>query len=196
MTSQRPLFDLPESASARYNVFLGIFPDRPAAERSVERAVRIREKLGLRGRIRPVDHLHVTLHFLGRRAAVPPELMAAMERIGASAATEVPAFDVELDRVIGFQNRRREGPVVLSCADEANASLRELQRTLGEGLAREGIRMARARFVPHLTLLYDRRRIREEMVEPVRWRVEDVVLVRSEVGATKYVELGRWGLRG
>ncbi len=51
-------------------------------------------------------------------------------------------------------------------------------------------------FNPHITLLYDRQGIEEESVSPVSWLVDEIVLIHSEVGDTKYHELGRWKLRG
>jgi 2'-5' RNA ligase len=128
---------------------------------------------------------------------VPPKWAAALDEVCGKVAAQVPGFELILDRVICFQNRRRESPVVLSCGQAANPSLRSLHRHLLEELARVGFRVGnRAHLVPHLTLLYDRRGLRETPIEPVTWPVQEVVLVRSEVGATKYVPLGRWPLRG
>jgi len=196
MKPQRAPFNLLERAAGRYNLFLGIFPDRFIAEEIVSRAGRLRENLGLRGRIRPVDHLHVTLHFLGRCMEVPPELVPVMNEICGEAVARWPSFEVMLDRVLCFRNQRRESPVVLGGDQAGNAPLRELQGKLGEGLAQRGCRVNRSgRFVPHLTLLYDRRGLDETSIEPVSWLVREVVLVLSEVGATKYVRLGCWTLR-
>lgn len=197
MKPQRAPFNLLEQAAGRYNLFLGIFPDRFTADQIVHRAGRLRENLGLRGKIRPVDHLHVTLHFLGRCLEVPPALVPVMDEVcGEVAGRRRPRFEVMLDRVLCFRNQRRESPVVLGGDQVGNAPLRELQRELGEGLVQRGCRVNKSgRFVPHLTLLYDHRAPEETSIEPVSWPVREVVLVRSEVGATKYVRLGCWTLR-
>jgi 2'-5' RNA ligase len=53
-----------------------------------------------------------------------------------------------------------------------------------------------SKFVPHVTLLYDRQVLAPTPINPVAWKVEEIVLVRSEVGATKYEKPGRWKLGG
>jgi 2'-5' RNA ligase len=50
-------------------------------------------------------------------------------------------------------------------------------------------------FVPHMTLLYDRRMVAEQAVDPVRLAVSDFTLVHSLVGQSRYIELARWPLR-
>jgi 2'-5' RNA ligase len=51
-------------------------------------------------------------------------------------------------------------------------------------------------FTPHVTLLYDRRCIDEQPIEPVGWTVREFALVLSLIGKTQHVPLGRWQLRG
>jgi 2'-5' RNA ligase len=53
-----------------------------------------------------------------------------------------------------------------------------------------------SKFVPHVTLLYDKQILAPMPIDPVIWRVEEMVLVRSEVGVTKYERPGRWKLGG
>jgi 2'-5' RNA ligase len=50
--------------------------------------------------------------------------------------------------------------------------------------------------VPHLTLLYDKKHFDSTGIKPVFWTVREIVLVASEVGATKYHLLGRWEFGG
>ena len=46
------------------------------------------------------------------------------------------------------------------------------------------------------TLLYDERRVAEHAVETVGWTVKEFALVHSLYGRARYVQLGRWPLRG
>jgi len=61
-------------------------------------------------------------------------------------------------------------------------------RLLGERVA--------SSFTPHVTLLYDGRVVTERLVEPIRWTVREFVLVRSLLGKTRHIVIGRWPLRG
>jgi 2'-5' RNA ligase len=49
---------------------------------------------------------------------------------------------------------------------------------------------------PHVTLLYDKREILQQIIEPVRWTVREFALVRSLIGHRMHVPLQRWQLRG
>ena len=60
------------------------------------------------------------------------------------------------------------------------------------------LRLARrvsAQYTPHLTLLFDERRVVERGVEPIGWTVRELVLVRSLHGQARHVALGRWPLK-
>jgi 2'-5' RNA ligase len=47
-------------------------------------------------------------------------------------------------------------------------------------------------FTPHVTLAYGDQQLPEQAIGPVSWRAADFVLIHSELGRTKYNELGRW----
>ena len=49
-------------------------------------------------------------------------------------------------------------------------------------------------FTPHMTLLYDQRRLPLQPVQPLRWHVGEFLLVRSFLGQTRYQLEGRWQL--
>ena len=49
---------------------------------------------------------------------------------------------------------------------------------------------------PHLTLLYDRRKLEEQPIDEIGWSVRDFVLIHSLYGLSRHVPLGRWPLRG
>jgi 2'-5' RNA ligase len=48
----------------------------------------------------------------------------------------------------------------------------------------------------HVTLLYDKRVVDEQPIEPISWTVREFVLVRSLHGQTRHTDVARWQLRG
>jgi 2'-5' RNA ligase len=64
---------------------------------------------------------------------------------------------------------------------------------LGRSLVKIGFRRgAITDFTPHVTLLYDRRNVEEQPIEPISWTVREFVLIHSMQGHT---HLARWPLR-
>ena len=51
-------------------------------------------------------------------------------------------------------------------------------------------------FTPHVTMLYDRRRVPGQSIEPIGWRVTRFVLVHSLLRKTEHRRLGEWELIG
>jgi RNA 2',3'-cyclic 3'-phosphodiesterase len=49
---------------------------------------------------------------------------------------------------------------------------------------------------PHVTLLYDKRVIDEQPIEPISWTVREFVLVRSLHGQSRHIDVARWQLHG
>ncbi|MBO9662566.1 2'-5' RNA ligase family protein [Dokdonella sp.] len=175
-------------------LFLAVYPDAAAAERIAALAQTLRERHGLRGRPLAAERLHVTLHHLGDYVDVPGDVVrmagAAAERVEAS------PFEVGFDRAESFAARSGKKPFVL-LGEHGIAHLAELQRALGEALRASGLaRWVAPRFTPHVTLLYDDAAIAAQPVEPVRWRVEEFVLVHSLLGRSQHTPLARWRLRG
>ena len=52
--------------------------------------------------------------------------------------------------------------------------------------------LAKKAFMPHVTLLYAERSVEEHPIEPIRWTVNEFVLIHSMHG---HVHLARWPLR-
>jgi 2'-5' RNA ligase len=81
--------------------------------------------------------------------------------------------------------------------DDGIAGVYALHDELHRALAEAGLVRPRARdFEPHLTLLRDRIAAPEEFIEPVRWRVQEFVLLDSVHGEGRHELLGRWALGG
>ncbi len=74
--------------------------------------------------------------------------------------------------------------------------LRRLQRALATTMeAAEIGHHIRKRFNPHVSLLYCQQPMACEPIAPIRWRVNELILIDSLVGRGKHFELGNWPLR-
>src|SRR5690242_9431844 len=101
--SERPMDDsqAPAPANDGRSLFLGLFPSPDTAQALARRGAVIVDSLGLRASrvIRP-ERLHVTLHFLGRFAEPPQDLV---ERpVQAVARVELAPLEVAFDTAHGF----------------------------------------------------------------------------------------------
>ena len=170
-------------------LFFAVMPDAASAARIAELADGLRGDHGLEGRPLARERLHVTLHHLGDYAGLPPGLLAKAQQ--AAARVRLPAFEVCFDQVGSFSGSRQH-PFVLRSehgAELLHGLHRELVRCLqGVGGKPEPT------FTPHLTLLYDKRRLPLQPVQPLRWLVREFVLVRSYLGQTRYQMEGCWAL--
>lgn len=196
MDQQLVLFDTPEPAPAKYSVFLAVFPPPLMARHIPDLAMEIRGRYGLHGGVRPLNHLHVSLYPLGGCFEVSERVIHFVGQICEVVVASMPAFEVRFDRVISFNGGRPGNcPLVLVNRSGGNAQLRKLRQALDTEFSKFRRRGGgNLRFDPHVTLLYDQQSIPEEPIEPVSWVVDEIALVFSEVGATKYERLGRWKL--
>lgn len=194
MGQQPARFATPAPAPARYSLFLAIFPDPCTARRILKRATVLRDEYGLSGKLRPLDHLHVTLHYMGRYSVVPARVGHAIGQICEAPTALMPSFEVTFDQVMSFRGRAGNRPFVL-IGKNGNPALLEFHRLLlAEFAKHQWPKVVNSKFNPHVTLLYDKKNIEEKPIDPVSWTVGEIALVCSEVGATKYHRLGRWML--
>jgi len=153
-----------------------------------------RDQFGLRGKFRPRNILHVTLHHIGDYPETPERIIEMASEACATAFTSQPSLEITFDHVKSFSGRPGNLPFVL-VNPSGNEPLTELHRRLITELAKRKL-ASRGDFklVPHVTLLYDRERVPEQPVTPVSWRVNEVVLILSYLGETKYERLRCWPL--
>jgi 2'-5' RNA ligase len=169
------------------------FPDALTAARVTRLAQRWRREFELTAVSLPTSRFHVSLRSLGEYDELEvPEIIINKAR-QAAAAVRMNPFVVALNRLQSFSRSDGKHPVVL-LGDEGVVGLEILQRSLCNALRMAGLR-GRSNFTPHMTLLYDCRRIAEQPVDPVCWTVREFALVLSLVGRTKYVLLARWQLQ-
>ena len=75
-------------------------------------------------------------------------------------------------------------------------AIHALNRQMCEAMSAAGIgRRMSSQFVPNMTLLYDRRMVAEQAVEPVHLTVREFALVHSLVRQSRHIELARWPLQ-
>jgi 2'-5' RNA ligase len=112
----------------------------------------------------------------------------------AAATIDVAPFEVVFDRVASFA-RRAHLPLVLR-GGEGAAGLVVLQKALGVALNAMGIASGEKRaYTPHVTLLYDDRRLPAQDVEPIAWVAQELVLVRSLLGRSRHQPIASWPLQ-
>ena len=147
---------------------------------------------GLSGTSVPQERLHVTLHWLGDYDdVVPQELLCGAQ--DAACHVDMAPFRVGFDR-IGSPGLEMGGLALTGSAELK--SLRLFQRALGAAMRATAARgSVRTRFNPHVSLLYCKRHVPPEPIAPIRWTVDELVLIDSWLGYGKHVDLGRWRLQ-
>ncbi len=176
-----------QSASRISRLFFAAVPEAVAAARISRLAHVLKRAHKFDGKVIEPERLHVSLFFLG-------ELSEQSVQVAREAAAEVrvPPFEVLFDRSASFGGKPGNRPLVL-IGDDGLDRLKSFRRTLGIALARKGLRyLARKDFTPHITVLYADRSVEEHPIEPIRWVVNEFVLIHSMHG---HVHLARWPLR-
>ncbi len=168
-------------------LFFALWPDEELRLRLAE----LLESGGFRsaaGRAVAAENLHVTLRYLG---AISPAQQECAERVAAAIRAE--GFSITLNRVGYWAGPR----VAWLGTDSIPAPLQRLVAELESGLQGCGLPPETRPYRPHLTIL---RRARPgglpRHIEPLPWRLEDFVLVRSIAvpGGVSYETVSRWPL--
>ncbi|HKT95401.1 MAG TPA: 2'-5' RNA ligase family protein [Paraburkholderia sp.] len=178
-----------------HHLFFAVMPDPDTAARIAGMNGWLRSELRIKTRLLGTERLHITLHSLGNFVRVPEMIVARACAAAAAATIDVPPFGVTLDRIFSFNGQPGHWPLVLTGSAGLDA-LTGFQRRLGSALGRARLRVSRARFTPHLTLLYGEGKLDPRAIEPVAWTVRELVLIDSWVGKTYYDIKGRWPLKG
>jgi 2'-5' RNA ligase len=170
-------------------LFFSIFPDQAAAVRIANTAEHFRRAYGFKGAPLLIERFHVTVQGLGNYDGLPRNVIA--KAIEAGAAVMSRPFEVAFDRVTGFAG----SDALVLCGGDGVDGIVMFHHDLGVAMRRSGL-SAGSQFTPHITLVYDGRRIEEQFIEPIRWTVRDFVLVHSLRGRTMHIPLERWHLGG
>jgi RNA 2',3'-cyclic 3'-phosphodiesterase len=167
-------------------LFFALWPTEALRERIRTETRPITEPIG--ARTLAAANFHVTIEFLGE---VPDARLDAALQAGA--ATHGNAFNLVLDRVEAF---RRSGVLSLVPSQPPSA-LNELVDQLRFNLLDRQFRLQHQSFRPHVTLVRDLRRpVPPATIAPLPWRVEEFVLVESQLGrdGSRYSVLATWPL--
>jgi RNA 2',3'-cyclic 3'-phosphodiesterase len=171
---------------ASVRLFFALVPDTSLrlAFGELARAVARRS----RGRSISADHLHLTLAFLGD---VPAAAMPMLRAIGDA----IPPIGAIL--VFDTLGAWRASGVAWVAPAVVPQTITDLHATLSAALVREGFVLEERAFRPHVTLA--RRCVQPQprtRCEPLRWRVDQVCLVGSELQpeGPVYREIASWPL--
>lgn len=182
-----------EAPAPRQVLFFAVRPDPAALERAARLATRLRHELGITGHAVAPERYHITLCAFGPRARLREAPEQAMAR--AAATLEAAPVEVRLDAFGHFRGRRNH-PLILLGDERTARDLGALRERLAVALLRQGIPVERQpAFLPHMTLFYqDGECPPRQSVEPVAWRAEEFLLIRSWQGLGRHDVLGRWAL--
>jgi 2'-5' RNA ligase len=142
-------------------LFFSIFPDQAAAVRIANTAEHFRRAYGLKRAPLLTDRFHVTVHGLGNYDGLPLSVVA--KATAAGTAVTVRPFDVAFDRITTFAG----GNALVLCGGDGVDGLEMFHQALASAMRNSGL-CASLQFTPHVTLLYDGRRIEEQFIEPIR----------------------------
>lgn len=171
--------------------FFAVRPDDNAAIAIMEAARVCSAYHGLSGRRYGADRLHVSLVAVESARGVSNDEVAAAMR--AAAKVRTAPFEVAFDRVCTFSGRATS-PIVLRCGAGAS-ELVELRMALRLEFVKSGLWPGPPGFEPHVTMLWDRRRVPEtSLPQPIHWTVESFVLVKSLVGRSRHIDVCEWRL--
>jgi RNA 2',3'-cyclic 3'-phosphodiesterase len=173
-------------SGATQRVFFALWPDARARADLVRAARRMHRVL--QGQPTRDDSIHLTLAFLG---AVAVENLPRLLEPPAGVFTS--AFLLTLDDW-GCWTRNGIG---WTAPSHIPGPLRGLAANLEGWLRGAGFELERRAFTPHVTLVRKAQCAPlPEPMEPIEWRVEDLVLVRSAVSpaGSRYQSIGRWPL--
>lgn len=196
MEQQLDFFGVQTKPEPKYRLFVGVFPSAQAVEHIAELQQETKQKFGLSGNFRRRQILHVTLHHIGDYPEISEHVIDGASRACETAFAGVAPFEVTFDHVMSFAGRPGNLPFVL-VNPAGNATFQAFHRRLITELVRRNLaKGSDFNFVPHVTLLYDRKSVPQQPVLPVGWLVNEAVLILSHLGATKYDRLATWSLQG
>jgi 2'-5' RNA ligase len=174
------------------SLFVAFLPDWEKAAEMITCGRELRERYGMSFKLRPQDHLHVTLHHIGsyHYHGLPLMVVEDAKRKCEMVAAKARPFEFKVDRVKSF--RDDGGPLVLA-SRQVDPDAHELHQSVQETFEK---RAAPDGGILHVTLGYTKKAIVEEVIAPIQWTVNEVVLIHSLVGKSQYKFLGRWPLLG
>jgi 2'-5' RNA ligase len=186
MNEQFSPFELPPDGCTW---FLGIFPDSLTAQCITDLGDTLCHKYRMYGWLRPTTHLHVSL--------CSPNPAIDIDHVCKAVTAVTRPFEICFDRVTTFGGQFESHAIVLADDDHGNNEARRFQASLRAEFSKCAPKARKApKFSPHVTFLYSRQELVSQPIDPMFWTVKEIILIASEVGATKYYQRGCWQLKG
>ena len=170
----------PETA----RIFFALWPERETQQALLRHGRDIHRLTD--GALTRLESIHLTLVFLGEIDVARIEVARA-----AGAAAEFKPFTLSIETA-GCWNHNR---VAWLAPRNTPVELSTLVATLEAGLRDAGFGLETRPYAPHITVVRKARCGRMDIAfEPVVWRVQEFVLVRSELDSagSRYSVIGRW----
>jgi 2'-5' RNA ligase len=169
---------------ARARVFFALWPESAVQAGLAQHGRELQRQVG--GKATRQESIHLTLAFLGDVAL---DRMDDVRAVGARAGFEPFAFTLEAAGCWGHNGVAWIAPRVTP------EPLLSLVGSLGAALLDAGFRVDARPYAAHVTVVRKARcRPIDLTLAPVRWQVDDFVLVRSELeaGGSRYTVIDRW----
>jgi len=172
----------------KHVVYLALQPPPAAAAEALARLDALPQRRRMSARPMAPNRLHVSLAGIGDFKRPPtPVFDKVMEAVAEVAAAP---FVIELNR-IGTWTSGDQRPIVL-WGDEGVIGVHALFSELHKALWRADMAPRREpEMTPHMTLIYDRAEVPETPVEPVRWTVDEFVLIHAVHGEGRFDVVAR-----
>lgn len=178
----------------KHVLYLAIQPTPEAAAQAHDLVAAARGPHRLTAKPVAADRLHVSLYKLGdfKRppGVVTEKAVDVIREVGGR------PFTVAFNRMGTWNRGDPTRPIVL-WGDEGVIGVHGLFADLHKQLVRKSMASRRdPPFEPHMTLVYDRAEMPETIVQPVRWKVEEFVLIHAVHGEGRYEVVERFPLEG
>lgn len=182
---------LPRRPEYPERLFLGLMADDHTKARASRVSDRITGELDLIGRPLDPERYHTTFIHLSDRKRIRSKDEYAAEQ--AARAIACSPFEIVFTRLGSFpgapkKDRPPEHPLVLLAED---GPVSELRSALARELLKSGYR-APETFRPHMTLSYNRQFVSTRDIEPIVFKVTELVLIHSRLWLKEYHILQRW----
>lgn len=186
--------DLPVRPKRPERLFFGLFPDTETALRVERFRQRFLHDNLVEGTSLKRERLHLSLRHVGDYKRLRTALIYAATQAGKAVAMRT--FEVtfrsvaSLDGLAPIDGPPRARPLVLLGESDALSALHE---RLGAAMKKNGLPTA-TQFLPHMTLVYGSKAIPAQPIEPIRFAVNELVLVHSALRLGRYNKIEGWPL--
>lgn len=176
---------------ATNRLFFALLPNPDVREACSKAGFEINIKNNSNGRLTAPEDYHLTVLFLGDQ--VTPEEEAKALKAGSQIGGDPVEF--VLDHASGF----KESKVWWLGMSDIPDSLTDLRTATKDAVGNAGVTSDRRRFAPHVTVVRGAGALLPlTSVKPIKWRSEELVLMRSRLDANPrtYEIVGAWRLTG